>query len=99
MSAKTLERTLGTKYRVAWTMLHRFRVSMVDAERKQLSGNVEVDETFVGGVKQGGKRGRGAVKNIVVIAMKSRNLQALGVYECVTYPMLPVLVWCRLCVM
>ena len=47
MSAKTLERTLGTKYRVAWTMLHRFRVAMVDAERKQLSGTVEVDETMV----------------------------------------------------
>jgi hypothetical protein len=43
MSAKTLERTLGTNYRVAWTMLHRFRVAMVDAERKQLSGTVEVD--------------------------------------------------------
>jgi hypothetical protein len=43
-------------------MLQRFRVAMVDAERKQLSGNIEVDETFIGGVKQGGKRGRGAVK-------------------------------------
>ncbi len=45
LSAKTLERTLGTKFRVAWTMLHRFRVAMVNAERKQLSGTVEVDET------------------------------------------------------
>lgn len=51
MSAKTLERTLGTKYRVVWTMLQRFRVAMVDAKRKQLSGNIEVDETFIGGVK------------------------------------------------
>ena len=53
MSAKTLERTLGTRYRVAWTMLQRFRVAMVNAERKQLSGDVEVDETLVGGVQQG----------------------------------------------
>ena len=51
-------------------MLQRFRVAMVDAERKQLSGNVEVDETFIGGAKQGGKRGRGAVKSIVVIAIE-----------------------------
>jgi hypothetical protein len=55
MSSKTLERTLGASYRVAWTMLQRFRVAMVDVERKQLSGNVEVDKTFIGGVQQGSK--------------------------------------------
>lgn len=78
MSAKTLERTLGTKYRVAWTMLHRFRVAMVDAERKQLTGTVEVDETMVGGVKQGGKRGRGAEKSIVVIAVEIKEPKGFG---------------------
>ncbi|MGH9577645.1 MAG: transposase, partial [Terriglobales bacterium] len=49
LSAKTLERTLGTRYRVAWAMLQRFRVAMVRAERGRLSGEVEVDETLVGG--------------------------------------------------
>jgi transposase-like protein len=78
LSAKTLERTLGTKYRVAWTMLQRFRVAMVDAERKQLSGNIEVDETFIGGSKQGGKRGRGAVKSIVVIAIEIMEPKGFG---------------------
>ena len=63
LSAKALERTLATKYRVAWTMLQRFRVAMVDVERKQLSGNVIVDETFIGGANQGGKRGRGSAKS------------------------------------
>jgi len=78
LSAKTLERTLGTKYRVAWTMLQRFRVAMVDAERKPLSGNVEVDETFIGGVKQGGKRGRGSAKSIVVIAIEIIDPKGFG---------------------
>ena len=32
--------------RVVWTMLQRFWVAMVDAERKSLSGNVEVDEAM-----------------------------------------------------
>ncbi len=73
-----LERTLGTKYRVAWTMLQRFRVAMVDAERKPLSGNVEVDETFIGGVKQGGKRGRGSAKSIVVIAIEIMDPKGFG---------------------
>jgi transposase-like protein len=78
MSAKTLERTLGTKYRVAWTMLQRFRVAMVDADRNQLSGNIEVDETLIGGVKRGGKRGRGAVKSIVVIAIEIKEPMGFG---------------------
>jgi transposase-like protein len=70
LSAKTLERTLGTQYRVAWTMLQRFRVAMVRSEREHLSGDVEVDETFVGGVEHGGKRGRGTTKSIVAIAIE-----------------------------
>ena len=78
MSAKTLERTLGTKYRVAWMMLQRFRVAMVDVERNQLSGNIEVDETLIGGVKRGGKRGRGAVKSIVVIAIEIKEPVGFG---------------------
>lgn len=78
LSAKTLERTLGTSYRVAWTMLQRFRVAMVGKERKSLSGNVEIDETLIGGVKQGGKRGRGATKSIVVIAVEIKHPKGFG---------------------
>ena len=59
LSAKTLERTLGTSYRVAWAMLQRYRVAMVRAERTRLAGEVEVDEAYVGGVEHGGRRGRG----------------------------------------
>lgn len=33
MSAKTLERTIGTSYQVAWMMLQRFRVAMVNIDR------------------------------------------------------------------
>ena len=38
LSAKTLERTLGVRYRVAWVMLQRLRVAMVRAERERLAG-------------------------------------------------------------
>ncbi len=78
MSAKTLERTLGTSYRVAWTMLHRFRVAMVRAEREPLRGDVEVDETFVGGVEHGGKRGRGTEKSVVLIALEVKDPKGFG---------------------
>ena len=78
LSAKTLERTLGTGYRTAWAILQRYRVSMVRSERERLSGTIEVDETLVGGVKQGGKRGRGSTKSIVVIAVEIKERKGFG---------------------
>ena len=78
MSAKTLERTMGISYKVAWMMLHRFRVAMVNAERKQLSGNVEVDETFVYDEGSDGKRGRGTAKSIVAIAVEIMEPKGFG---------------------
>lgn len=78
MSAKTLERTLGISYRTAWMMLQRFRVAMVNKERKQLSGEVEIDETLVGGVQHGGKRGRGSSKSVVVIAVEIKRPKGFG---------------------
>ncbi|MDP2707473.1 MAG: IS1595 family transposase [Burkholderiales bacterium] len=78
LSAKTLERTLGTRYRVAWAMLQRYRVAMVRGQRSRLSGDVEVDETLVGGVERGGKRGRGTTKYVVVIAVEVRQPKGFG---------------------
>jgi len=78
LSAKTVQRTLGTSYRTAWKMLHQYRIAMVRSERKQLSGIVEVDEALVGGVKHGGKRGRGSSKAIVVIAVELKEPKGFG---------------------
>ena len=78
LSAKTLQRTLGTSYRTAWKMLHQYRIAMVRSEREQLSGIVEVDESLVGGVDHGGKRGRGAHKAIVVIAVEINEPKGFG---------------------
>ena len=78
LSAVTLARTLGVRYRVAWTMLQRLRVAMVRAERAPLAGEVEVDETFVGGVRHGAKRGRGAEKCVVVVAVEVKRPKGFG---------------------
>jgi transposase-like protein len=51
---------------------------MVRTGRPSLSGEVEVDETFVGGVEHGGSRGRGTDKSIVVIAVEVRKPKGLG---------------------
>src|SRR3990170_3510321 len=54
VSAKTLHRLLGFgSYQTAWAMLHRFRFAIGNAGHDRLSGEVEVDETIIGGVKHG----------------------------------------------
>jgi transposase-like protein len=61
MSAHQIHRTLGTgSYETAWYMCHRIRVAMHNSAKGQLFGQVEVDETFVGGKAKNrhiGKRG------------------------------------------
>lgn len=59
-------------------MLHRFRSAMALAGRDKLQGEVEVDETFLGGVRSG-RRGRGALgKVIVVIAIERKQPKGYG---------------------
>ena len=66
-SAIGLQRVLGLKsYESAWTWLHKIRVAMVNPNRTKLTGTVEIDETFIGGVTEG-KRGRGAENKVQVI--------------------------------
>jgi transposase-like protein len=75
-SALDLQRAIGMSYETAWTVLHKLRRAMVRPGRESLSGVVEVDETYVGGVTPG-RRGRGALgKAIVAIAV-----ERLGVGE------------------
>lgn len=69
VSALGLQRVLGIgSYHTAWNWLHKLRRAMVRPGRDRLSGEVEVDEIFIGG-ERSGKRGRGAAgKALVVIA-------------------------------
>ncbi len=47
-SALGLQQVLGVgSYQTAWTMLHKYRTAMVRPGRDLLSGDVEVDETYV----------------------------------------------------
>jgi len=74
ISAFGLQRVLGLgSYNTAWTWLHKLRRAMVRPGRDQLTGAIEIDETYVGGV--GVKiRGRGAKrKAIVAIAAEVRG--------------------------
>jgi transposase-like protein len=69
VSALGLQKAMGfSRYQTTWEWLHKLRRAMVLPGRDNLSGLVEVDETFIGGVRSG-KRGRGAEgKSLIFIA-------------------------------
>ena len=57
------EMELGS-YQTAWVMLHRYRSVMVRPGRDRLRGDVEVDESFLGGPEPG-VPGRGALGKVL----------------------------------
>ena len=72
--AKELQRQLGVTYKTAWRMGHELRKYMGEVDGDPpLSGHVEVDETYIGGRRSGGKRGRGAPGKTVVFGMLERG--------------------------
>jgi len=68
-SALGLQRVLGLgSYQTAWTWLHKLRRAMVRPDQDQLSGRIEVDETYFGGVSEGHEGRRRGNKALIVIA-------------------------------
>ncbi len=49
VSAKQLEREIGVTYKTAWRMFHLIRNQLMTQDDDQLSGDVEMDEMYVGG--------------------------------------------------
>jgi transposase-like protein len=71
ISAKQLQRELGVTYKTAWRMFKMIR-SRLDEGLSAFSSDVEVDETYVGGVRKG-KRGRGAAGKTAVVGVVERK--------------------------
>lgn len=71
VAAKELERQLGVTYKTAWRMAHEIR-KLMDEDPGKLKGEVEADETYVGG-KRPGKRGRGASGKTPVVGIVERG--------------------------
>jgi ribosomal protein L37AE/L43A len=74
ISSVELGRRLGVKQGTAWLMKHKLMRTMAsrEAAKPRLSGRVEMDDAYLGGERQGGKRGRGAAgKTPVVVAVET----------------------------
>jgi transposase-like protein len=77
ISALLLQRQLGLRrYETAWMMLHKFRRAMINKSREPLRGEVEVDETWVGGTQaglQGSRQLKGRKAALVLVVVEKRG--------------------------
>ncbi len=72
--AKELQRQLSVTYKTAWRMGHEIRKYMLQVDGDPtLGGHVEADETYIGGRRSGGKRGRGAPGKTVLFGIVERG--------------------------
>lgn len=69
ISAHQIHRMLGVTYKTAWFMCHRIRFGL-SADDTMLTGEVEVDETFVGGT---GDRRTRHLRQTPVVALIERD--------------------------
>jgi len=89
ISSCEIHRALGVTQKTAWFMLHRIRLAQQGNQGGKLSGEVEIDETFIGGKSRNmhkSKRakvitGTGGADKTVVMGMLERggNVRAMVV--------------------
>ena len=81
ISSHELGRALGVTQKTGWFMLHRVREAMQAGDFRKLSGEVESDETFIGGearnmhkhLREKRIRGRGSVGKRIVHGLLERG--------------------------
>jgi hypothetical protein len=76
ISSIELARRLGVRQPTAWLMKQKLMSAMAerDAGKPKMSGRVELDDAFLGGVRSGGKRGRGAAGKTPFVAAVETSL-------------------------
>ncbi len=73
LSARALAGELRISRRIAWALLHRIRDALAtDVLMRPLSGEIELDDTYIG-ARRKGKRGRGAAHKTIVPGLKMRH--------------------------
>jgi len=76
VSALSLKRTLGVSYNTALLMKHKIQQVMMERDdSKPLTDYVQLDDSYWGGKKRDGQRGRGATGKIPFIAAVSTDIE------------------------
>jgi transposase-like protein len=78
ISSRQLSRDLGVTVKTGYRMWKQIRSILSDGNDIKFVGKVEVDETYIGGKKQG-KRGRGSENKTVVLGFVEREGRAKAI--------------------
>jgi transposase-like protein len=82
ISSYEIGRSLGVTQKTAWFMLHRIRLAMQSKSFVRLDGEVEIDETFIGGKarnmhgpqrRRAMRDGRGVIGKAIVLGLLERH--------------------------
>jgi transposase-like protein len=82
ISSYEIHRSIGVTQKTAWFMLHRIRIAMQSGSFEKMKGEVEIDETFIGGkarnmhFDRNQRRGRGmtgGVGKAIVVGLLERG--------------------------
>src|ERR1700686_3270205 len=69
ISSIELGRRLGVTQTTAWKIKHKLMQVMMERDAtKRLTGRIEVDDAYLGGERNGGKRGRGSPGKTPIVA-------------------------------
>ena len=90
ISAKQIQRETGVTYKTAWRMFKQIRTLLCEDDSKKKYGEIEVDETYIGG-RQRGAVGRGVGKTPVLgIVQRKGAVSAMQVKDCTIKTIYPL---------
>ena len=73
VSANQIKRMMGISYKTAWYLCHRIRATMKEVNRKPLDGQIEIDETYIGGWHRGHGFGPHTGNKEIVVGIRQRG--------------------------
>lgn len=74
LSSLALKRQLGVSYPTAWLLQQKISRAMAAQEQThRLGGQVQIDDTYLGGKRAGGKAGRGSENKVPMVAAVAIN--------------------------
>src|SRR5262249_24759390 len=91
ISSIELGRRLGVTQTTAWKIKHKLMQVMMERDAaKRLTGRIEVDDAYLGGERNGGKRGRGSPGKTPIVVGRNHTTRPANPLEITPGERLPL---------